>query len=147
MKQKSAEINVYVSRPLFWTITICLLLLPISMQYKILLWGVKTTGEVVPIQKIDLRQVSGRYRHSASIIHFDAGGQTVQIFGPENTNYQIGELIPIVYEKKNPQNCMVYSFSQIFFVPKTSIALILLIIWLAFYFSFAEKRKPNNLKK
>lgn len=128
---------------MFWVVTACLVLLPFSMSYKLLLFGVRTHGFVVPICSVDVQQAGYCVATSKSIIQFEADGVVVRMYGPENFEYNEGEVVDVVYLKDSPTTCMVYSLGALFVNPKSAVAGVLLIVWLAFYFAFRDKRKPS----
>lgn len=143
------EISFKISRLQFWVVTLLILLLPLSSKYKLIIWGEKTIGKVVDHKKVN----SGRLSEydTYSVIEFKADSVTVRMYGSENTTYEIGDSIPVFYKKDNPKVCMILSFSFIYTGRSAIIPFILLLIWLAFYNAFKEKKEvgstsPQNQK-
>lgn len=139
MRRGQQELVVSVSRSVFWTVTVCLLLLPLSSRYKLLLLGVKTEGVVIPYEMADFSQLGRNHVYSSNIIHFSANGQSVQFWGPENTHYDVGEQVWVLYLPQNPSKCVLFSFRGLFLDIYSIVPLLLLIVWLAFYFAFAKR--------
>jgi hypothetical protein len=68
--------------------------------------------------------------------------------GPENVFYEIGEKVRVIYDKRNPNRCMILSFAYLYSSPNALIPGFLLLIWIAFYTSFTkpETRHKGNHK-
>lgn len=145
MKRDKNELKVRVSRPVFWTVTIGLLLLPLSTKYRLLIFGHRAHGVVMPMHELTNKPPETRWAYQCNVIRFYADGKIVQFSGPENANYQYGQVVPVLYLPHDPTNCMVLSFSGLFLDITSVIPLILFVLWLAFYFAFAKN--DNKSKK
>lgn len=144
MKAHNKELTVYISPTTFVVITVCLLMLPVSMRYRLLLFGEKTEGVVVPTHMAVFNKTISAYPHRGAIIRFNADSSTYQLVGPENTHYDVGESVTVIYSPHNPTNCVVYSFSGLFLDVRLAVSVPLLVVWLAFYFVFGAKPKSKE---
>lgn len=137
------EVSFIISKLQFWIVALLILLLPLSSKYKLIIWGEKTIGKVVHHHKVG----SGlriRGNDTFSVIQFKADSVTVRMYGPENTIYELGELITVFYDKDNPENCMILTFAYIYTGRSAIIPFALLLIWIAFYIAFKE---DSGIKK
>ena len=133
-----------ISRTKFWLIVLIILLLPFSKNWRLLLFGISTYGEVLYHREISLTK--GYYTYS--IIEFIANEQKFQIRGPANVIYPVGKKIKIKYDKSEPTNYITLNLSTIYLGNQMIIPGILLILWLAFYWSFKQNKnlKERNTK-
>jgi hypothetical protein len=121
----------------FLVITILFLLLPFSLNWRLLLFGNKAKGNV-----IKYRTVIGTYTtvESAanlySVIHFETEkGEYVEFVGPENLIYPIGKDVIIFYDEDKPSKFLMFNFAGLVLTPKMVVPGVILILWLAFYLS------------
>lgn len=133
----SKEITFRISKLQFWIVALLILILPISSKYKLIVWGEKTTGKVIEHKKVSSGRLSGYDTYS--VIEFRVDSSTIRMYGPENTIYDLGENLTVFYNKQNPKNCMILSFTSIYTGRGAIIPLVLLLIWIAFYTAFKDK--------
>lgn len=141
------EISFRVSKTQFWIITLLILLLPVSSKYKLLIYGKKTEGVVVNHKKVTagLSRIGGYDIYS--VIQFTADSLTVRMYGPENTIYDIGERLTVIYDRNNPRKCIIFSLGYLYTTTGVVLPAIVLLLWLAFYLAFKERktnRKPHG---
>lgn len=132
------EISFKISRLQFWAVTLLILLLPLSSKYKLILWGEKTVGTVVDHKKVGFGRLSEYDTYS--VIQFNADSKSVRMYGPENTIYELGDSITVYYDKRKPENCMILNFSYIYTGRSAIIPFVLLLVWIAFYNAFKDKK-------
>lgn len=141
MARTRGDISHRVSAKLFWFITIMILLLPITTQYRLLIFGKYTTGEVIGQEHVGTFGVSAFGPDKYPVIRFTANHSTVvQFYGPENFEYPIGTHLNVVYDPLRPTDCMVVSIGAIYTGRKAIIPGILFLLWMAFYFAFRSKK-------
>jgi len=121
----------------FYGICILILALPVSRQWKLLATGKKATGTVLEFTMIVHENLGGnREIQYVSEIQFTADGHTYKTYGPDNTEYEVGRKINVMYNPRDPeQNCLL-TFSSIYFNDYFILPLVLITLWLAFYLSF-----------
>ncbi len=135
---------MYISGKQFIFITLLFLLLPLSSNWKLLLFGERTTG-IVEQHKITSPMFNNSERYS--IIRFQANGNDILIYGPEDLVYPIGKKIKIIYQKKDPSNYVMLTIAGLLLTNKSIIFLVLFILWLAFYLSVKEAYNKRSHKK
>ena len=116
-------------------ITLLILLIPIYGNWELLLHGEKTEGIVVKT----VEENAGMLRSFYSIITYQANQKQYTLKGPENVEYQIGKKFPILYMLDAPENSIIFSPRGIYVNRFTSAAVVLFILWMAFYLSFTPK--------
>ncbi len=57
----------------------------------------------------------------------------------------LGEKARVIYNKRNPDKCMILSFAYIYSSPNALIPGIILLLWIAFYTSFTRPEKRRRL--
>lgn len=140
MKEK-VDISHHVSPKMFWFITLMILLLPVTMQYRLLLFGVYTKGQVVGVEHVSTLGIVNIGPDKYSIIRFSTpDGTVVQFYGPENFEYPVGRELKVVYNPKNPKECSVFSIGAIYAGRKAIVPGILFLLWMAFYLAFRTKK-------
>ncbi len=125
--------------------------LPLSVNYRLLLFGQKTTGAVV----YHTRSISGSLKASHqikseilhSVIQFQTEGAPVEFIGPEYLNYPLGKEIIIFYNKKTPEKFVMFNFAGLVLNNKMIIPAVSLIMWFAFYFSMKEAEDKKTAHK
>jgi len=132
------EISFKISKLQFWAVTLLILLFPLSSKYKLIIWGEKTVGTVVDHKKVGFGRLSEYDTYS--VIQFNADSKTLRMYGPENTIYELGDSITVTTNKNNPQNCMIFSFTYIYTGRSAIIPFVLLLVWIAFYNAFKDKK-------
>lgn len=121
----------------FWLITLLIVLLPLSMQWRLIFWGERTTGKVVEYRTEEQLHLVTLY----SVIRFEVGDSYYDVVGPADVKYPIGKTYTIFYKPGNPHKLIVWNFYDLFLQPKRVLPLVFLLIWVAFYFSF---KTTNN---
>lgn len=131
---------MYISRRMFYFVSILFLLLPFSVNWRLFVFGKQTTGFVVRVQ----RPIMGMQQSdSYSIIEFYTPEKTIEVFSPENVIYPVGKKLRIFYNPENPDNNILFTFTGLFFNKKAIFPFVFFMIWMAFYSSFAKKGNPN----
>ncbi|MBI9059486.1 DUF3592 domain-containing protein [Labilibaculum sp. DW002] len=125
-----------ISGTKFILITLLIVLIPIYGNWKLLLHGEKTEGVVVKI----IEQDAGMLRSFYSIITYQANQKLYTLKGPENVEYEIGKKFPILFSTNDPENSIIFSLRGIYVNRFTSAAVVIFILWMAFYLSFTPKR-------
>jgi hypothetical protein len=133
-----------ITRTQFILITLLFLLLPFSVQWKLLLFGGRTQATVIQENILSLPNAPVEDQDVYTKIRFEANGRYFDIAGPENVKYPVGKQLTIFYNKKNPEKYVIASFSGIFLNNKTLIPLTLLLFWFAFYATVNQKNRKNN---
>lgn len=135
-----------IKKSTFYLINFLILLLPVSNQYKLLLFGVRTTGVAVDYEisagSFDVTGGSAEYR--STIFEYTAGDHKYRITGPQNRIYKLGETKKIIYNKNKPGKSMMPSIAYLYSFKRIIIPVILFIVWLAFYSSFVRAERFNN---
>ena len=132
-----------ISGTKFIIITLLIVLIPIYGNWKLLLHGEKTEGIVVKVIEEDAGMLLSFY----SIINYQANQKQYTLKGPENVEYEIGKKFSILYLPDTPQSSIIFSPRGIYVNRFTSIAVIIFILWIAFYLSFTPKstnRRSGN---
>lgn len=132
--------NFQISKRLFYFVLILILLFPLIIKSKLLLFGATTEGEVIYLK----RTMSFRSSYLYPIIQFETEESVITMYGTQNSTPEIGQKVRIIYEKGNPINCMIFSFSYIYLNSSSVIPGILLLIWLAMYSTYRKRKIPND---
>lgn len=132
-----------ISKLKFYVILILILLIPVSKKYRLLIFGVRTEGIAVGYGENEIRSTAPAY-FDHTLFRFDTEKGSFEIRGPENIIYNLGEKARVIYDKKNPNKCMILSFAYLYSAPNAMIPGVLLLLWIAFYTSFA---KPDTKHK
>jgi len=136
-----------ISKFQFYLITILFLLLPFSVQWRLLLFGIKTTGTVIGYDKgsalrSNLSESPGKY----SIIRFEAAGRYYDFAAPEHIVYPIGKKITILYNRKKPKQFLMLNFTGLVLSNKMIIPFVAMILWFAFYLSVNQPQLKKRQK-
>lgn len=127
----------------FSIITALILLIPIYSNWRLLLNGDKTEGIVIKTSKDNMGQLYSIY----SIIQYDVKGKTYQLKGLENVEYPLGKNFTILFDPDNPHNAILYNFKGIYFNRSTSVAIVMFVLWVAFYLSFSPKSDKRRSQR
>lgn len=127
-----------ISRKKFLLITLMFLLIPLSANYRLLIFGEKTKG-VVTEQKRASKNAETIY----SIIHFEAEGRYIDFIGPEDVKYPVGKEVTIFYNKKNPRKFIMFNVAGLVLNNKMILPGVLLIMWFAFYLAMRETQPKS----
>lgn len=135
------DISHHVTPKLFWFVTLMILLLPVTTQYRLLLFGNYTAGEVVGEVYVRNFGISAFGPDKYPVIQFStADGKVIEFYGPENFDYPVGAILRVVYNPAKPTECMVFSLGAIYTGRKAIIPGILFLLWMAFYLAFRNKK-------
>lgn len=135
------DISHHVSAKLFWFVTLMILLLPVTTQYRLLLFGNYTSGKVVGEKFVRTLGISALGPDKYPVIQFSTtDGKVIEFYGPENFDYPVGTILRVVYNPVKPTECIVFSFGAIYTGRKAIIPGILFLLWMAFYLAFRNKK-------
>ena len=133
-----------ISKLKFYVILFLILLFPVSKKYRLLLFGIRTEGIAVGYGDWEMRStIPGNYEYT--LFHFQTEKGSFEIRGPENVIYEPGEKARVIYNKRNPNKCMILSFAYLYSSPNALIPGIILVLWIAFYTSFTKPEKRHKL--
>lgn len=127
----------------FIIITVLIVFIPIYGNWKLLVQGERTEGIVVKIIEEDAGMLLSFY----SIITYQANQKQYSLKGPENIEYQIGKKFQILYMPDAPEDSIIFSPRGIYVNRFTSAAVVLFILWMAFYLSFSPKSTKRRSGK
>jgi len=131
-----------ISKLKFYVILFLILLIPVSKKYRLLLFGVRTEGIAVGYGEMrSIRPASFDY----TLFQFQTDKGSFEIRGPENVIYELGEKTRVIYNKRNPNKCMILSFAYLYSSPNAAITGVLLLFWIAFYTSFTKSESRHTL--
>lgn len=134
-----------ISKTQFYIITLLFFLLPISANWRLFLFGKRTTGIVIQPK---ITEVLTGNTERRSIIYFETPNRHYYIYGPEDAIYPIGKEIRIIYRESKPEDYILLNFTGLLLTNKTIIPLVLLILWLSFYLSVKQSQKKQyRIKK
>lgn len=139
------EYILKVNKTKFYIILVLILLLPVSKKYKLLLFGARTEGVVVDYAELIHLPVNYVGWHNCAIIRFDSNNETHYMRGPEDVMYESGKEMKVIYDKKKPSKCMIPTFAYFYSMPNALLPGIFLLLWIAFYTSFAPAK--SSVKK
>jgi len=137
-----------ISKWAFRAICVLILLLPVGRHWKLLTTGSKARGTVTRMTPVT-REVLGKETEYgyASEIEFLLDGKIHQAQGPLNFEYDPGREITVYYDKKEPGNNCIATFSGFYLSNYTVLPIILLVLWAAFYMSFNNYQRKQRFKK
>lgn len=127
----------------FFIITVLILLIPIYSNWRLLLNGNKTEGVVVKTSKDNIGQLYSIF----SIIQYSVADKTYQLKGFENVEYPLGKKFTVLFNPKNPHEAILYNFKGIYFNRTTAFAIVMLVLWIAFYLSFSPKSENRKSQR
>ncbi|PXY02289.1 hypothetical protein DF185_06485 [Marinifilum breve] len=127
----------------FFIITALILLIPIYSNWRLLLDGDKTEGIVIKTSKDNMGQLYSIY----SIIQYEVKDKTYQLKGLENVEYPLGKNFTILFDPDNPHDAILYNFKGIYFNRSTSVAIVMFVLWVAFYLSFSPKSDKRRSQR
>ncbi len=134
------DISHHVPAKLFWFITIILLSLPVTTQYRLLIFGKYTNGIVVDHKQVNDLGIATLGSDVYPVIQFKTQNEEVfQMYGFENFEYPIGTQLRVVYNPDNPKSCIIFTFGNLYTSRRAIIPGILFLLWLAFYLAFKSK--------
>lgn len=125
---------------------IIILLLPIIMNLRLILFGDKVNGKVVYYKNVYAKsRYKGKYTYP--IISFiTKDSKQYEFMGPSNVVYPADKVLIVYFDPKNPDNNVLFNFSGLYYSNYVIIPGILLFIWSAAYFSLKERKmkEPNT---
>ncbi len=127
-----------ISKLQFYAILILILLIPVSKNYRLLIFGARTEGIAVGYGEMGTESPVG---FDYTLFRFETDKGSFEIRGPENVIYKPGEKVRVIYNKRNPDKCMILSFTYLYASPNAMVSGILVLLWIAFYTSFTRPRK------
>jgi hypothetical protein len=133
-----------VSRFKFYLILFLILLIPVSKKYRLLLFGIRVEGIAAGYGETVVRSTEpGTYNWTLFQFPTEKGNFTIR--GPENVIYKPGEKARVIYNKKNPNKCMILSFAYLYSSPNALVPGVILLLWIAFYSSFTKPKAKHKL--
>ncbi len=134
-----------ISKWAFYGISLLILILPVSRQWKLLVAGEKSTGTVIAYNRLLHENRNGDVTiEYASEIHFQVEGKSVKAYGPMNLEYTPGRTLNVMYDPEDPSNNCLLTFSSLYLNNYSVLPLILLTLWGAFYLSFNNYSKRKK---
>lgn len=137
---------MHISKTQFYLITALFLMLPFSVNYRLLLFGSQTIGTVKGHRTEVSENIGLSTAAIQSTITFRANTKDISFSTPENINYPIGKEVKIFYRKKKPEKFIMFTFSGLVFNNKMIVPGVLFIMWFAFYFTVRETFKFKSKK-
>jgi hypothetical protein len=138
-----------ISKWAFYLIFLLIILLPVSLQWKLLVNGSTAKGTVTNYTILAREVLKDQVIiEHASEVTFSVKDQEYHTYGPKNYEYDLGRMLKIRYNPEDPDNNCILSFTGIYLRNYTTLPLILLILWAAFYLSFNRySKRKTDLKK
>lgn len=118
-----------------------LLIFPFGRHLDLFLFGERTEGVADHLTHVDFTS-DGNF--TSMVFKFDAENRSYTIEGPVNVKYLFDEKCKIIYKKGNPLNCIIPTFAYLYLSTQASISFFILIVWIAFYTSFWQKKRPEQ---
>ena len=115
-------------------INLLIILAPIYGNWDLIREGERCQGTVFEIKEIKQQLFYETYPQ----ISYKVGNKNYKIEGPENADYPIGSKLELIYPQDKPSAAIIYSVSGFLSQWYTIVALVLLIVWNAFYLSFLK---------
>jgi len=145
------RMKVYRIPPLlFWVIFLLVLLLPLSREWKLLIWGQSAGGTVAEsYERVDLRAGRKHWVEELPVVEFRVGDQLYKAYGRSNHHYEAGRRLTVRYDARDPSVNSIMSFQHFYLRPYSALMIILLVLWAAFATSFNSysRRKLKGFSK
>lgn len=139
---------MYISQKYFWGIFLLFMLIPFSTQWRLFVFGTKTTGTVIEQLTQNSPNIHNVLQGSTFCqIEYTANNKNYRFNAPEDVKYDIGETVTIIYDPENPEKHLLFSFAGLVFSPRMTIPSALLLIWIAFYLTMRQQYKLKEKKK
>ncbi len=129
---------IKISKNTFYITIVLIMLLPISKQWKLLMFGTRTTGVAVDYKILNQRadmQYNSEYAKT-TIFQYQVGNAAYRVLGPSNSVYELGEEHKIIYDKRRPSKSMIPTIAYMYSFHRIIIPMMVLLVWIAFYTSF-----------
>jgi hypothetical protein len=120
------------NRLFFYLSLFLLLTYPVTRHLNLFIYGVRTEGIVNSGSYQRIEESVQIYR----IIHFTADGVVYKVNGPLNVSYDFGTKCKVIYNKKDPSDCIIPSFLFLYTSFTAMCCYFILLVWVAFYTSF-----------
>lgn len=138
---------MHISKTKFYIITFCFLVMPFSVNWKLLLFGTKSIGRVIDkgfyIDREGNYYLTGEYQ---SVVRFYVDSAVYFDFvTPENIVYPVDKEIIVFYNKNEPKDFLMFNFAGILLSEKLIIPIVIFILWIAFYLTI--KQQNSSVKK
>lgn len=142
------ETYIKISRTSFWLIIVLILLIPVSKEFRLLVWGTRTSGEVVSfkithaqsLQEGTSAEREADYDFKCAVIEFRTKDAVVRMNGPAYVKYDLGQWVAIIYDEKNPDHCIMPNLAYLYSIQHSLWLIPILMVWIAFYTSFAPPK-------
>ena len=137
-----------ISNWAFYGICILIILLPVSLHWKLLVNGSVATGTVGNYTRLirEIGKGNGVIEY-ASAVSYTVEGIEFTAYGPRNYEYDTGRTLKVVYDPENPGDNCIISFSGFYLTNYSALPLVLLTVWYAFYLSFNRYSKRKKSAK
>lgn len=126
-----------ISKILFWTVLVLIILLPLGRHWRLLSFGERTTGTAMEYTRFKKLNMYGEAQLiEATEVHFTVGDSLVKTRGPVDYAIEPGTSIRVYYNPNDPSDNLLFSFAAIYMSNYSILPLVLIIVWYAFYLSF-----------
>lgn len=134
-----------ISKILFWTVMLLILLLPLGRHWRLLSFGERTTGKVENYTYYKKISMMGEDQMvEAAEVHFTVGDSIVKVFGPDDYFMELGRSIPVFYSQRDPSHHVLFTFACLYMRSYSILPLILIFVWWAFYLSFNNYHREKH---
>jgi hypothetical protein len=135
-----------ITRRFFWAIFFLALLLPLSKNWRLLLFGNKTYGVVSGYSKGNYANANNsyRYRDTYSVIKFTSDHEEVSFLGPDNLILPVGKKIRIYYDPRHPTHCIPLHFTSLYLGKQMIIPAVFLFLWVALYTALKQTEQQKK---
>jgi hypothetical protein len=137
---------MHISKLQFYGIIFLLLLLPLSSEWKQMVFGKKTTGKVVGYYTAAGFRSLSPANAKQSIFEYLTNNGTITTTGPDYVFYPMNREITIFYNTERPDDCLLFTFSGIFLQPAAIVPGVLIILWIALYTTI-NRPKPKPIAR
>ena len=136
------KLNIPINIWLFWSVSILNFMLPVFSEFNTLCFGERLNGTVMSQKRVSVPHGSVM----KSVIQFQFEGVNFKIDGPDNVVYEVGELLPLIINKSNPQETLIASLSGFIVHDRYIKPLVAFILWSAFYSVLQQNKKEEKTK-
>gem|GEM_PF-2987934 len=148
------ETYINISKNKFWIITLLILLVPISKETRLLLFGKRTTAEVVSYRiyhsQSSLQETTyrsrGDYSYKCAVFQFRTENAIVKMDGPAYVKYDLGEKRNVIYDAKHPEKSIMPNIAYLYGFRRCILPILLLLVWIALYTSFKPPKSYIKIK-
>jgi hypothetical protein len=126
-----------ISKIVFWTVMVLILLLPLGRHWRLLSFGERVTGTVGEYTRQKKVDFFGEAQLiEASEVLFPVGDSLYKTLGPVDFELEQGKPIVVYYKPGDPSHNCLFNFSCFYMSSYSILPLILIIVWYAFYLSY-----------